>query len=108
MQYSVLLTHTHTHTQQSFEHFLGMQCTSPLFNLRPKNNTPTPSACGQAPPPTLCHRIHAQCVVLHVPDAAEKRLPDNGGPAAGGLSEPLASVLCAFLLIKMAAAALAC
>ena len=53
-------------------------------------------------------RIHAQCVVLHVPDAAEKRLPYNGGPAAGGLSEPLASVLGAFLLIKMAAAALAC
>jgi hypothetical protein len=37
-------------------------------------------------------RIHAQTVVLHVPDAAEKRLPYNGGPAVVAASPVLAAV----------------
>jgi hypothetical protein len=46
-------------------------------------------------------RIHAQAVVLHVPDAAEKRLPYNGAHAVEALSmAPM--LLGAFFLIAVA------
>jgi hypothetical protein len=48
-------------------------------------------------------RIHAQSVVLHVPDAAEKRLPYNGGPDTK-IGGSLTNFLGAFYVVKMVAA----